>query len=219
MRHSLLNPKLALDAVNEQLNDPASSDDPRADKDYNFPFGSKGTEADDMHYGSHEDAAAPQEEGSAWEAKLRQACKLLFEVKNECPDTDISSCADMSAQDLLYFLDDQYHNKAKVGSAPSLVQLALASVSHIKQAMRRNPDPTIAGLLDAHCRRVVRTATAERRKQAEVEMHKSPDMLPPRQDMRTHLDPEVKAETDAEVHDPEIKRGAVAKNRKAGSRT
>lgn len=44
--------KVALDALLEELNNPFTTVDPRNDKEYNHPFGSKGTEPEDVKYGS-----------------------------------------------------------------------------------------------------------------------------------------------------------------------
>ena len=45
---------------------------------------------------------------------------------------------------------------------------------------------------------------AEIKKKAEIEMHTAPDMLPPRQDMRSRVDKDLKAEQEADMNTDDL---------------
>ncbi len=91
--------KFALDALNIALNDSQSAiEDPRADKEYEHPFGSKGTEPEDVKYGSikicvacecgdcfsHKTSAYTPEEQKRLFDKLRDEHELNTRLDDHC---------------------------------------------------------------------------------------------------------------------------------------
>lgn len=154
MKHSLLQPKKALDAVNEQLLNQTDQHDPRSEE-WNSPYAAKGTEYDPNKTGA---AATDSLDYIKLAEAIAGSLELLARLAPK--DGDIKAFAEIGAPDLREFINDA-------------------------KSQEKNK------LLSKHMGRFRGS-----RKRAEIAMHEDPKILPPRNDMRSHLDQDVKKELD-----------------------
>lgn len=180
--NSKLLTKNALDAVNEELGKPTY--EPRADFDRNdSPFFSKGLETNSV---------APDPKRSAFEqmpkkfeGSQRELCALA--IKNGYVRA-VGSPAKINfkkrIEDQNYDYDIEYRKKNDVWEMQGgEVRVKYEYAPDIESYMRKLP----------------------KGKEAEIKQHKAPTKLPPRDDVRTHLDQELKNEKE---NDPDLKKEA-----------
>jgi nucleoside-diphosphate-sugar epimerase len=199
--------KIALDALNEELNQPTR--DPRADAaDFNSPYAAKGTEF------------APNKMGSAAVEYLHtaeEAVAILTRLTMEAPeDGDIFALADASAQDLRHFIDRVAEPRVHLAGEEKVdyIELAKALVNALRLLSRISPaggniavfasngsDDLEDFILkdERERRRGGKTSRGSSRKKAEIQMHAEPPKGAPRTDLRSHLDEDVKKEIETDL--------------------
>lgn len=245
MTHSLLQPKRALDAVNEQLLNQSDPHDPRAEE-YNSPFAAKGTEydpnktgaaADPLAYIKLAEAIAPTLEYLAsiapkgsdiqafaevagpdlrefvTQARSQEKSKLLSKhmgrfrgsskQAEEKPGEESTPYELLKAKDFKVSKADYAairHRSIAAEEAETSLREALRHIGQYKWGTK-DIEKAIHVLHNYAIPVALLEVLPERgpifsSKRAEIEMHSDPKVLPPRNDIRTHLDEDVKKEMD-----------------------
>jgi len=210
MPHHLLRRKRGMDAVNEELLQ--ETDYPGADKTYNSPFAAKGTEYDPTHMGSARKEPPRVSRALEFGRALQTVEKDLERAERFSPDN--------TTKQMIWTLLDQvrryqmggFRTAAVRGVKVDYIKLADAVIQALDLLSRVAPkgselasaaEDYADGLgeavkgAQAGARRTARFRGS--RKRAEIEMHEDPKFLPPRNDMRSHLDKDVKDEIEDDL--------------------
>lgn len=181
--------KNALDAVNEELNKPTY--EPRKDFDrQDSPFYSKGIEEnkvapDPKRSSIKTKRSAFEQMPKKFEGSLRELCEVA--IKNgyaRATGTPSRINFKKRIEDQNYDYDIEYKKKDGVWEMQGgEVRVKYEFGPDIETFMRKLP----------------------KGKEAEIKQHKAPTKLPPREDVRTHMDQEVKKEKE---NDPDLKKEA-----------
>jgi hypothetical protein len=186
--------KFALDALNIAINDSDSATtDPRTDTEYEHPFGSKGTEPEDVKYGSK---CAACESGDC-----------MSSHKVAMPETEASEIDHIlrtrgfTTKEPSSGLYERGLARVRLEAAPNgglrWTYKTVSAKPGADNGTEGNGPEFLAHFLDSVGIKDTFSSMAALNI-ASVEMHESPQHLPPREDLRRHLDEDEQAEMKAD---------------------
>lgn len=202
--------KRGMDAVNQELLQ--ETDYPAADKDYNNPWGSKGTEFDPTKMGSLPASALARMITAAGTGpgnkvdylKLAEAIAASLDLLSRVAPKGghIQAFAEDGTVDLRNWVAEDRRGAASASAGrPTTASRGLRRVSSYTCSdcgHRQNSNVS--------CEKCGNACSFQ--KAAEIKMHEAPKFLPPRNDMRSHLDDDVKKEMEADLDDKTASRRA-----------